>query len=92
MKPAKSKPPHGNILTNRELLILPLHCERKDNDHPGDEDAGPRVCGRGQDDDVIYYDFDPKATEDQDGDVAIITFSDGSKWYNDAATGETWTC
>ena len=44
-----------------------------------------------QEDEVLYFDFDPKATEDQDGDVGIITFSDGSKWFNDAATGETWT-
>jgi len=42
-------------------------------------------------DEVLYYDFDPKATEDQDGDVGIITFADGSKWFNDAATGRTWT-
>ncbi len=29
--------------------------------------------------DVLLYDFDPGATEDQDGDVHRITFSDGSQ-------------
>jgi hypothetical protein len=46
-------------------------------------------CAR--EDEVLYYEFDPKATEDQDGDVHITTFSDGSKFYNDAATAKTWT-
>ena len=43
------------------------------------------------DGEVLYFDFDPKAVEDQEGDVGIITFSDGSRWFNDAASGNTWT-
>jgi hypothetical protein len=38
---------------------------------------------------IMLYEFDAKATEDQDGDVHVTTFSDGSKFHNDAATGET---